>query len=130
MTHQGYIDSILEPNVIYPHSGQPPIRAPIRVTPLKSSDRKKFYPVYPPPPYIYLLIVDKMSINMPTIDSATRLQLAIEELAKNPGISQREIAPLRSSSVDFTGPAQRQAGRKTLSSSRPKAIRPRRTGSD
>ena len=31
---------------------------------------------------------------MPTIDSATRLQLAIEELAKNPGISQREIARL------------------------------------
>ena len=77
-------------NVIYPHLGQPPIR----VNPLKSSDRKKFYPVYPPPPYSYLLIVDKMSINMPTIDSATRLQLAIEELAKNPGISQLEIARL------------------------------------
>ena len=70
-------------NVIYPHSGQPPIR----VTPLKSSDRKKFYPFHPPPLYIYLLIVDKISINRPTIDSATtRIQLAIEELAKIPGI--------------------------------------------
>ena len=35
-----------------------------------------------------------MFVNIPVHDPATRLQLAIEELAKNPGVSQREIARL------------------------------------
>ena len=33
-----------------------------------------------------------MPKNIPVHDSATRLQLAIDEIRKNPGISQREIA--------------------------------------
>ena len=35
-----------------------------------------------------------MFVNIPVHDPATRLQLAIEELAKNPGVPQREIARL------------------------------------